>query len=212
MKTKADYLIKELASDLKPVQVVRFQLADLLKIMATGLLCVFAAITILGLRVDISEQVLNVKFIFDTAIFLMLGALSIMAAFSLSVPSLRNRAVYRLPILVFGLILVGSGYSFLTATSPLLYLGHGFSCVYEIISISILPAAILFYFICRAAALKRDFVGVLVLMSGLSFGLLGVQFTCIDNTPMHILIWHILPTGIVMALGVWLARRVLNKI
>ncbi len=93
-----------------------------------------------------------------------------------------------------------------------MYLGHGFSCVYEMISISILPAAILFYFIRRAAVLKRDIVGILVLLSGISFGLLGVQLTCVDSTPMHVLVWHILPTGIVMAFGVWLSRKLLIKI
>lgn len=31
-------------------------------------------------------------------------------------------------------------------------------------------------------------MGLLILMSGISFGLLGVQFTCIDNTPVHILL------------------------
>jgi hypothetical protein len=80
------------------------------------------------------------------------------------------------------------------------------------ISISILPAAILFYFIRRAAVLKRDIVGILVLLSGISFGLLGVQLTCVDSTPMHVLVWHILPTGIVMAFGVWLSRKLLIKI
>lgn len=212
MKAKSDQLIKELVADLKPVQIVRFQFVDLLKVIAVGLLCVFAAITILGLRVDISDQALSAKFIFDTVVLLLLGILSIMAAFSLSVPSLSAKGAYRLPLFVIGLILLATGYSFLAASNPFLYSGHGFSCVYEIVGISILPSAVLFYFVRRAAVLRRDIVGILVLMSGVSFGLLGTQFTCIDSTPMHILIWHILPTSIVMAFGVWLSRKFLTKI
>jgi hypothetical protein len=211
MKTKSDHLIKELVADLKPVQIVRFQFVDLLKVTAVGLLCVFAAITILGLRVDIGDQALSAKFIFDTVILLLLGVLSIMAAFSLSVPSLSAKSAYRLPLFVFGLIILATGYSFITTSNPFLYLGHGFSCVYEIIGISILPAAILFYFVRRAAVLRRDIVGLLVLMSGVSFGLLGTQFTCVDSTPMHIIIWHILPTAIVMSFGVLLSRRLIKK-
>jgi len=212
MKTESDNLINELVAELKPVQVVRFQFVDLLKVVAAGLLCVFAAITILGLRIDIGGQVFTTKFIFDTAILLILGVLSIMAAFSLSVPSLSAKNIYLLPLVAFGLIIIATGYSFLGSSNPFLYLGHGLSCVYEMISISILPAAILFYFIRRAAVLKRDIVGILVLMSGVSFGLLGVQFTCVDSTPMHVLVWHILPTGIVMAFGVWVSRKLLTKI
>jgi hypothetical protein len=55
-------------------------------------------------------------------------------------------------------------------------------------------------------------VGILVLMSGISFGLLGAQLTCFDSTPMHILVWHVLPAGIVMVFGVWLSRKLLIKI
>lgn len=212
MKTKFDHLINELVADLKPVQIVRFQFVDLLKVIAAGLLCVFAAITILGLRVDISDQALSAKFAFDTAALLLLGFLSIMAAFSLSVPSLSTKSAYQLPLFVFGLIILATGFSFITTSNPFLYLGHGFSCVYEIIGISLLPAAVLFYFVRRAAVLRRDTVGILVLMSGLSFGLLGTQFTCVDSTPMHLLIWHTVPTVIVMAFGIWLSRRLIKKI
>jgi hypothetical protein len=144
MKTKSDELIKELVSELKPVQVVNFQFVDLFKVIAVALLCVFAAVMILGLRIDIHDQVLTAKFIFDTALLLILGVLSIMAAFSLSVPSMSTKNIYRLPLFAFGLIMVTTGYSFLTTSNPFLYLGHGFSCVLEMISISILPAAFFF--------------------------------------------------------------------
>jgi hypothetical protein len=212
MKIKTDDLIKELVAGLKPVQFVKFGIIDSLKVVTAGLLCVFSAVATLGLRVDIGDQILTAKFIFDTAVLALLGLLSILAAFSLSVPSKNNQKIFRLPIFVCCLILAATGYSFITTSSPFLYLGHGFSCVYEITAISILPAAILFYSIRRAAVLKRDIVGILVLLSGVSFGLLGVQFTCTDSTPLHLLIWHVLPSAIVMAFGIWLSRRLIKKI
>ncbi len=102
MKTESDRLINELVAELKPVQVVRFQFVDLLKVVAAGLSCVFVAVTILGLRIDIGGQAFTTKFIFDTAILLILGVLSIMAAFSLSVPSLSAKNIYLLPLVAFG--------------------------------------------------------------------------------------------------------------
>ena len=149
MKTKAEHLIKELVSDLKPVKVVRFQSSDLFKVIAVGLLCMFTTVTILGLRLDIGEQVLMTKFLFDTGILFLLGFFSILAAFSLSVPSLNARNIYRLPLFVFGLILLTASYSFIATSNPFMYFGHGFPCVFEMISISILPTTILFYFIFR---------------------------------------------------------------
>lgn len=212
MKIKTDQFIKNLASELKPVRVVKFRFVDLLKIIAVGFLCVFAAVAILGLRFEFTELALSAKFFFDSVMLAALGILSILAAFSLSVPSEKNQKVYRLPVFVFGLILIATSYSFITTSNPLLYLGHGFSCAYEIFLISIFPASVLFYFIRKAAVLQRDIVGVLVLLSGVSFGLLGVQLTCADSTPMHLLIWHILPSTLIMAFGIWLSRHLIKKI
>lgn len=212
MKKNSENLINELVSDLKPVKLVKFRFIHLAKVIVSGFLCLFSAVAITGLRIDIEAQVLNAKFILDTVLLIFLGLLSIIAAFVLSVPSVKKGNIYLLPGFVFGLILLASGYSFLTTSNPLLYLGHGFACVFEILSISILPATLLFYFVRRAAVLRRDIVGILVLLSGLSFGLLGAQFTCMDSTPMHMLLWHIIPTGVFMSFGIWLSRLILKKI
>ena len=142
MKKNLDNFIKDLVSDLKPVQIVKFQFTDLLKVFVVGLFCIFAAVAILGLRIDIGDEALTAKFVLDTLILLILGLLSVMAAFSLSVPSLENKNIFRFPFLVFSLVLMATGYSFFTTSSPFLYLGHGFACVSEMIAISILPAAI----------------------------------------------------------------------
>ncbi|MBK9322996.1 MAG: DUF1109 family protein [Bdellovibrionaceae bacterium] len=141
-----------------------------------------------------------------------LGFVSIVAAFNLSVPALEGQRLYKVPIIAFTLILLSTFYSLLESSDPFLYLGHGFSCVAEVISISVLPASILFYLIRRAAVLNRDIVGVLVLVSGVSFGLLGVQLTCADSTPLHLILWHIFPSLIVMVFGIWLARKIIKKI
>jgi hypothetical protein len=212
MKKNTDHLIKDLVFDLKPVQIVKFHFSDLLKIIVAGLFCVFAAVSILGLRTDINVQTVTTKFVVDTLILLLLAVLSIMAAFSLSVPSMNTRNIFRFPIFVFSLVLITTVYSFLATSNPFLYLGHGFSCVSEMIAISILPAAILFYLVRKAAVIKRDLVGILILMSGVSFGLLGVQLTCADSTPLHILIWHFLPSLVVIIFGIWLSRRLIKKI
>ena len=212
MKISTNNLIGELVSQLKPIDVVRFKFVDLLKVILTGCLCIFSAVAILGLRLDFHEQVLNINFIIGTFLLLLLAVLSIIAAFSLSIPSIKHQKIYRIPIFVFTLILIFTGYSFLTTSNSLLYLGHGFSCVFEMISIAVLPATFLFYFIRRAATLRRDILGFLVLSSGVAFGLLGVQFICVDSTPMHLLLWHILPSALVMVFGIWISRQVIEKI
>ena len=212
MKFESDNLINQLVADLKPVKVVKFNLSYYFKFFAVGFFCLTAAVLVLGVRSDFEELVVTKKFIIETILLVLLSLLSIMAAFSLSVPSMNFQKIYRIPLAVFGFIILLTGISFMTAEDPFMYWGHGTKCVYEIISISVLPASLLFYFIRRAAVLKRDIVGLLVLLSGVSFGLLGVQLTCVDSTPMHLIFWHLLPAALIMVFGIWLSRKLIKKI
>lgn len=212
MSSKTVELINNLSVQLKPVKVITFTVRDFLKVVAAGFLCLFSAIAILGLRKDFSDQILSVRFVLESLLLIILGMVSTVAAFSLSVPALEGQRLYKVPIIAFTIILVSAGYSLLSSSTPFLYLGHGFSCMAEVTSISILPTSILFYLIRRAATLKRDLVGMLVLFSGISFGLLGVQLTCIDGTPLHLILWHILPSLALMVFGISLARKIIPKI
>ena len=105
MKNDTDHLIKQLTFQLNPVKTVKFHITDIIKVVAVGFFCVFAAIANLGLRVDIGGQVLTTKFVFETAVLLLLSLFSIMAAFSLSVPSMNSRKTYQRPLFVFLLML-----------------------------------------------------------------------------------------------------------
>lgn len=209
---KTSDLISQLTKELKPVQTVRFGLLDLLKVFGVGLFCVFSAIAALGVRLDFHEQVISLNFVLSNLWLLLLAALSASAAFSLSIPSSQRRAVFVLPTITVALVLVSTAYSFLTYSDPLLYLGHGFSCGLKIFIISILPAGLLFYLVRRAAALRRDLVGVLILLSGASFGLLGVQLTCGESTPLHLIFWHLLPAALIAVAGIWIAKKILPRI
>lgn len=209
---KTNDLIRQLTSDLRPIKIVKFTPFDVVKVFLVGSLCVLAAIAIFGLRADFSAQVLSIRFVIESVWLLLLGFLSIFAALTLSIPSIKNKKIQNAPLVVFIMILGSTVYSFFTYANPFLYSGHGFFCVYEILAASVLPASLMFYLVRKAAAFKRDVVGVLVLLSGISFGLLSVQLTCVDSTPLHLLLWHMLPTVILVFSGIFLSRKILNKI
>lgn len=212
MNKKTDDLIKLLAKDLRPVRLVKFTFLDFFKVIVAGFLCIFISVLILGLRIDVDYQTLNPLFIIDIILLILIMLLSTIAAFLLSVPSIDNKSFYKFPIVVLGLIFITTLYSFLSSPNPLVYLSHGFTCVSEIILISIFPASILFYLIRRAAVLKREISGFLILLSGVSFGLIGVQLTCSDSTPVHAMIWHLIPSSLILAIGIWISKRIIRKI
>lgn len=212
MKTNTDHLIQELTSGLKPVKVIRFSIFDFLKVFSVGILCVFLALVILGLRNDFSEQVQSLHFWIDVSLILVLAVFAISAAFKLSIPSLDNRKSYFLPLTTFLLMLISTGVLFLTDEHASHYTGHGWACVAEILTMSLLPTAALFHFIRKAAIIHREMVGMLAILGGLAFGLLAAQITCADATPLHLSLWHLLPSILVAGSGFYLAKRVIKKI
>ncbi len=211
MKENTKNLIQKLVDQLKPVKVVKYSLVDFIKVVMVGLLSVLAAVLILGLRKDFNQQLLSTRFIAENLLLLVLGLAAIYSALSLSIPSIDDKSKMTLffTITTFLVLII---FSILTETNPFVYLGHGFSCVSEILAISVLPAAILFFIIRRAASLKRDLIGFCVLVCGISFGLFGAQLTCADSTPLHIIIWHIFPSILIMVAGVFIAKIILKKV
>jgi hypothetical protein len=212
MNTKNDDLIKKLVSELTPKVVVKFNFLDVVKVLLVSCFCLFAAVAMHGLRSDLSSISKNIEFLLNITMTLTLGILCTVSAFLLSIPSIKNKKVILVPFIVFGIIVIATGYSFFKSSAPFLYLGHGFSCANQIIVVSVFPSAILFYLVRRAAVLKRDILGILVLMSAASFGLLGVQLTCVDSTPLHIFLWHMAPVIFLGLLGAWLAKLLIKKI
>lgn len=205
-------LIDELATELKPVEVVRFTFFDILKVLGFGCLSILVTLAILGLRTDFAEQVVSFRFIFETVWLSIVCGFSVLAALSLGIPSSKKRHIYIVPWLAVALIGASTLYSFFTYSNPFLYLGHGFSCVVKTVSIGILPTTFLAHMVNRAAVLKRRMAGLMILLTGVSFGLIGVQLTCFDSTPLHSLIWHILPAAILVGLGVAISHRIFRKI
>ncbi len=212
MKTNTDHLIQELTAGLKPVKLVQFSFIDFFKVFSAGILCVLLALGFFGLRNDFSEQIQSLHFWLDVSLILILAVFAILAAFKLSIPSLDNRKSYYLPLIALLLMLISTGVLFLSDDQAFHYTGHGWSCVAEILAMSLLPTAVLFHFIKKAAILEREIIGMLVILGGLAFGLLAAQMTCSDATPLHFALWHLFPSMLVAGSGFYLARKVIKKI
>ncbi|MBY0452588.1 MAG: NrsF family protein, partial [Bdellovibrionaceae bacterium] len=203
---------ESLSSNLMPARVVKFTFFDVAKVLLAGVLSLVAAVALLGFRADLSGQIFTFRFFIECLGLLALALVSIYAALRLSVPDLDNKKFYKWPIFAFSILAILTGYSFVAYSNPFLYLGHGFVCLSEILLIGLAPAAILFFLIRRAAALKRDIVGALVLMAGAAFGWFGTQLTCADTTPLHNLFWHFIPFIFISVAGIYISNKILRKI
>ncbi len=209
---KTNDLINSLSKDVKKVEVVKFTFADLIKVSFVGLLCVLASVAWQGIRFDILEQMSRWSYWVESLMMLCLGLTSILAAMNLSIPDKQKSNMTIIPALPLLVLLLIVGYSFIQYSNLSYVLANGFGCVSQILASAILPAGFLFWMARRAAALKRDKVGLMAALSGLSFGLLTVQLSCYDSSPLHILVWHLLPVLIFAGCGLALGKTILHRI
>jgi hypothetical protein len=207
---KTDDLIDNLTKDHKKVEVVVFNSWTIFKLSLSILFSVGAAVAILGLRFDIQSQLHRTHFLVESLVLLVLAVLSCASALLLSIPGQQTKVLRRLPILT---LFAWLGLLIYAATRyPYLPAGWGFACVADIVGLSIVPAGLLFYFIRKAAPLKRDRIGFLILLSAASYGAFGTQLICYISSPLHLLVWHLLPTVLIAFLGIYLGRRFIIKI
>ena len=212
MILKTTELINQLTSELKPVQKIKFTYFDQFKIILAGFSSVTLAVLILGFRQDIRDQVIVFKYVFETVALFLLTILSTLAAFSLSVPNKDSKNIYKYPFAALIVFLLFFAYAFITNHEPLVYSGHTSLCAFEILIIGAWPSTLLFFTLKKAAILNRNLVGFLILLTGTSFGLLATQLTCKDDTPLHILVWHILPATVILLLSLMTSKKLFKKI
>lgn len=205
-----DKIISQLAKDLKPVKVLKYNTKDYLLVFAAGVFSVLASIAIAGLRLDLSQIISSPRFILETIVLIGLAILSTLAAFHLSIPSTNSHFSSR--IVIFNLFAwLGFLLYFLIAT-PEASAGWGISCAKEVTIDTLIPAIVLFLIIKRGASLNRAASGWLVLTSAAAYGALATQFTCSSDDPLHILVWHALPVIILGFLGVALGKFLIKKL
>lgn len=121
----------------------------------------------------------------------------------------QNRPLLSIVPIVCALLWVTAiGYSFVSAQS--IVGGIGLNCIRDIVVLGLLPGALLFFMIKKAAPLGLGKVGAFAALSVAALGAVGTQFICTNDDPLHALIWHYVPVLLLGWLGVVIGRRLLN--
>lgn len=86
----------------------------------------------------------------------------------------------------------------------------GQKCFSTTVILGAIPGLFLFFLIRKAAPTKLGLAGVLATLSAGLLGSTVVQFGCPANEPGHIMAGHLLPILIMMAVGLFLGRKLLR--
>lgn len=84
------------------------------------------------------------------------------------------------------------------------------SCIRDILIIGVIPGMALFFLLRSGVYTQRFLSGVLGIGAALGVGAWGVQFTCHNDDPIHILLWHFLPLLVLASLGLWVGKKFLS--
>lgn len=208
---KTDDLISKLSAELKPIQTIENPYIRFIKWLLASAFIVASGIALMGVRED-WRIVFNSPALLAQNIIIFLNVIgSATAALVLSVPGNEKKTSTRLiilfPILMWTLLLVIEIFF-----TPNFHPGNGFHCIADILLFGALPTLFLFYLVQRGAALKRGYAGLFILMSSAAMGAWAIQFTCHNDHPAHIFLWHYLPTLLLGLIGVKLGKRFIKRI
>ena len=207
-----DQLIEQLTGELTPVSR-RLSAAQRVTLwVAVALLCVAIGLAHFGVRRDIADAWRTTDLLLRVVLLASTAWLAVLTAFRLSVPGEDTRAWSRLWPLAILLVLVAVGTAevFYAAAvgdpgAPL----RAWTCARKVAFTGTVPAVLAIVLILRAAPLEPTWAAMLGVLAAGAAGALTSELACPIRTPMHILLWHILPVALSAGLGLAVGRTVL---
>jgi hypothetical protein len=210
---KTSDLIQALVADAQPVRrlrppVVRAALWLLLPALVFGLLALGH-----GVRPDFAQRLAQPEFVVGTAASLLTGVLAAVGSFMLNLPD-RSRTWAWLPVPTLAVWLVTLGHGCLTNWVAIgadgVQLGETARCFATVLMTSLPLSLAMFGMLRHGSLLRASTVAVTgsLAVAAMSATAMSI-FHRLDATVM-ILVWNLGTAALIVALGSWLARRVVT--
>jgi hypothetical protein len=205
-------LIARLASSAEPVRPLPSPAIRLCTWSAVALAAGAAGIAAVGVRADIDVAIRQPAFMTTAVVALATAALAAAASLVLAVPGAERSAALRGSTLLLALLwltvllvaAVRAGYGF---AADLL---HWPICFMRVVAIGLIPAAVLFVMLRRAAPLRLSWTAMLAAAAAMAVGAAAIKFSCPIDDSGHALLGHLGPVLAIGSLGAVMGRRLLK--
>ena len=189
--------IARLVRSATPVTPLETPSVRLARWVITSTALVLLTVVILGVRADVTAQMVNGWFVARaTATLAIVVGAAIVAVF-MSVPGIEpSRLLRALPLaacLVWAVMLVGTLAATRSPLDVLLQVTPHPSCVLLIAATAFTPEVMLVRMLRHAAPLQARLTGGFAGLASLALGALGTQFVCTNDAGAHHLLWHFTP-------------------
>jgi hypothetical protein len=201
---KTDELIERLVADVRPVRRLLGPSRRAALWAAAALVAVTLGVLYFGLRRDAGDLWRSPVLLARLALLAVTAWLAVTTAFRLAVPGHELRAWSRFwPLVALGALVslsvaevVGGAVSG-TMGSPL----RSWMCVRKVALVGTAPAILAIVLIQRAAPVEPRWTALFGVLAAGAAGALTSELACPIHSPIHILLWHVLPVAVFAVVG-----------
>jgi hypothetical protein len=200
-------LIDSLARDVEPVKPAPHPYMLSLGWAAAAVAYLAVSLWISGLRPDLMQKLQEPWFAAELASLALLFVATSLSAAVLAFPDLHQmRKAALAPAGLFALLIAVLFFSWRADVPPAPLPVHSFECTLSIILFSLLPSVWTFFSMRRFASTHYRWAGSIALLSAFSVGALWLRLHELNDSIIHVILWHYLPM-----LGIGLAGWGLGK-
>lgn len=213
--TNTSDLIASLSAQAKPTKKLRSPAYWAVRMLAV--LAVYGAGTqiFLGLRPDLSQQLSRPFYACEVATLVLLLIASALAAVLAMYPDAYQKPrllklPYGLFILVFALNMVQLFMPLderMVMPSPE---AHAMECAICIAALALIPSAFIFALLRKGASVRQSQAGSFTVLAASAMGCLTLRLAEDNDSIMHLLQWHYVPTFLFAMIGVFLGKWLLK--
>jgi len=164
-----------------------------------------------GLRPDLMRTLHEPWFLAEIVSLVLIFVSTTLSAAVLAFPDLHQmrRAAWS-PAVAFTLFLVVMVLAWRADSPPAPFPVHSFECTVSIALFALLPALWTFFPLRKFATTHYRWTGSIALLSAFSVGALWLRLHEINDSILHVILWHYLPMLAIGLIGLWLGKKLLK--
>ncbi len=204
-------LVASLAQDAGPVKPAPHPFILSLAWVAGAAVYLVLSLWISGLRPDVMQKFHELWFVAELASLALILLATSLSAAVLAFPDLHQmRKTAWTPAGLFALFMAIMFLAWRADVPPAPLPVHDIECTASIALFALLPAIWTFLSMRKFASTHERWAGSIALLSAFSTGALWLRLHELNDSIIHVILWHYLPMLGIGLVGWWLGRRLLK--
>jgi hypothetical protein len=204
-------LVDSLAQDAAPVKPAPHPFMLSLRWVAVAAAYLVVSLGLSGLRPDLMQKLHEPWFVAEMAALALIFIATSLSAAVLAFPDLHQmRKAALAPAALFALFMAIIFFAWRADMPPAPLPVHSFECTLSITLFSLLPATWTFFSMRQFASTHCRWAGTVALLFAFSVGALWLRLHELNDSIIHVILWHYLPMLGIGLVGWWLGKRLLK--